>query len=441
LKKKLKRTKKSKKFEEKKKVFYHETQHLPKIHEKSSKTESRIHLMFQPNAMNYYLSITPLILITVILYNNYRGNKEVVFLAGYIFSICLYSLLHYFNFENDSPLLVAIFFKHFSPAFYMVGAFLYLYIRRSIKKNEKYKKIDLLHFIPFVVSLINILPYFFVPFSEKLLFGQEVIENTDFTRFTGGNLFYDFSVSAFIRVILFLGYSIASAQLLYKNWKNQNQESTPIKKKNLIKWLIFLNITGFVFVVSLLFLTIDFYSYKIIEKTEINEFVFTSMAGFTLFLIPIVLFFYPQVVYGVPISLGKTNNNTVEEPKIEIQEDDPVAVLANRIVEYFEKRKPFKNPDFSMDDLVGYLKESKSLVYKSLNDVIGEKFTDIRTRYRITHAKKLLATQDKSNITLQEIWTESGFSSKTNFFTTFKEETGMTPTEFIKNQKKKQTKL
>jgi AraC-like DNA-binding protein len=396
--------------------------------------------MFQTNAMNYYLSITPLILIAVIIFNNYSRNKEIVLLSGYIFSICLYSLLHYFNFENDSPLLVAVFYKHFSPIFYMVGAFLYLYIRKSIKK-EGFLKIDLLHLIPFLVSLINILPYFFVPFSEKLLFGQEVIENADFTRFTGGNLFYDFSVSAIIRAILFLGYSIASAQLLYKSWKNLNPESTPIEKRNLIKWLVFLNITGFVFVISLLFLTIDFYSYKIIEKTEINEFVFTSVAGFTLFLIPIVMFFYPQVVYGVPISLAKTNNNTAEEPKIEIQEDDPVVVLAKRIVEYFEKRKPFKNPDFSMNDLVRYLKEPKPLVYKSLNDVIGEKFTDIRTRYRITHAKKLLASQAKTNITLQEIWTESGFSSKTNFFTSFKEETGMTPTEFIKNQMKKQTKL
>jgi AraC-like DNA-binding protein len=396
--------------------------------------------MFQTNAMNYYLSITPLILIAVIIFNNYSRNKEIVLLAGYIFSICLYSLLHYFNFENDSPLLVAVFYKHFSPIFYMVGAFLYLYIRKSIKK-EGFLKIDLLHLIPFLVSLINILPYFFVPFSEKLLFGQEVIENADFTRFTGGNLFYDFSVSAIIRTILFLGYSIASAQLLYKSWKNLNPESTPIEKRNLIKWLVFLNITGFVFVISLLFLTIDFYSYKIIEKTEINEFVFTSVAGFTLFLIPIVMFFYPQVVYGVPISFAKTKDNTAEEPKIEIQEDDPVVVLAKRIVEYFEKRKPFKNPDFSMNDLVRYLKEPKPLVYKSLNDVIGEKFTDIRTRYRITHAKKLLASQTKTNITLQEIWTESGFSSKTNFFTSFKEETGMTPTEFIKNQMKKQTKL
>jgi AraC-like DNA-binding protein len=390
--------------------------------------------------MNYYLSITPLILIAVIIFNNYSRNKEIVLLAGYIFSICLYSLLHYFNFENDSPLLVAVFYKHFSPLFYMVGAFMYLYIRKSIKK-EGFLKIDLLHLIPFLVSLINILPYFFVPFSEKLLFGQEVIENADFTRFTRGNLFYDFSVSAIIRAILFLGYSIASAQLLYKSWKNLNPESTPIEKRNLIKWLVFLNITGFVFVISLLFLTIDFYSYKIIEKTEINEFVFTSVAGFTVFLIPIVMFFYPQVVYGVPISLAKTNNNTAEEPKIEIQEDDPVVVLAKRIVEYFEKRKPFKNPDFSMNDLVRYLKEPKPLVYKSLNDVIGEKFTDIRTRYRITHAKKLLASQAKTNITLQEIWTESGFSSKTNFFTSFKEETGMTPTEFIKNKMKKQTKL
>lgn len=390
--------------------------------------------------MNYYLSITPLILITVIIFNNYSRNKEVIFLAGYIFSICLYSLLHYFNFENDSPLLVAVFFKHFSPFFYVVGAFMYLYIRKSIKK-EGFLRIDLLHFIPFFVCLINISPYFFVPFSEKLLFGKEVIENADFTRFTGGNLFYDFFISAIIRVILFLVYATASAQFLYTNWKNQDPESTSLEKRNLKKWLAFLNITGFVFILSLLFLTIDFYSFKIIEKTEINEFVFTSIAGFTLFLIPIVMFFYPQVVYGIPVVLRKIEEPKIEEPKIESQEDDPVVLLAKRIIEYFEKKKPYKNPDFSMDDMVLYLNESKSMVYKSLNDVIGEKFTDIRTHYRITHAKKLLTTQAKTNISLQEIWTESGFSSKTNFFTSFKEETGMTPSEFIKKQPKKQTKL
>jgi AraC-like DNA-binding protein len=35
---------------------------------------------------------------------------------------------------------------------------------------------------------------------------------------------------------------------------------------------------------------------------------------------------------------------------------------------------------------------------------------------------------------MEGIWTKAGFSSRTNFFVSFKEETGLTPLEFIKNK-------
>jgi len=49
----------------------------------------------------------------------------------------------------------------------------------------------------------------------------------------------------------------------------------------------------------------------------------------------------------------------------------------------------------------------------------------------------MLKNQKSEALSLKEIWINSGFSSKTNFFTTFKEETGFTPTEYIKNTKNK----
>jgi AraC-like DNA-binding protein len=45
--------------------------------------------------------------------------------------------------------------------------------------------------------------------------------------------------------------------------------------------------------------------------------------------------------------------------------------------------------------------------------------------------KKISLSEEITISSLEGIWTKSGFSSKTSFFTSFKEETGMTPIEFI----------
>ena len=77
----------------------------------------------------------------------------------------------------------------------------------------------------------------------------------------------------------------------------------------------------------------------------------------------------------------------------------------------------------------------KHQLYTCLNTCLNKKFTQLRTSFRIEHAKKLLLSGDLDSKSLQGIWMEAGFSSKTNFFTTFKEETGLTPTEFIQLEK------
>jgi YesN/AraC family two-component response regulator len=63
----------------------------------------------------------------------------------------------------------------------------------------------------------------------------------------------------------------------------------------------------------------------------------------------------------------------------------------------------------------------------------------LRTSFRVKHAKKLLLTVEIDSVSLNGIWMESGFSSRTNFFTSFKEETGLTPIEFIQKQAKVQS--
>jgi AraC-like DNA-binding protein len=57
---------------------------------------------------------------------------------------------------------------------------------------------------------------------------------------------------------------------------------------------------------------------------------------------------------------------------------------------------------------------------------------------RIEHAKQLLKEGKNKTLSIEGIGSQSGFSSRSNFFSTFKSEVGMTPTEYLEENNKVQ---
>ena len=60
------------------------------------------------------------------------------------------------------------------PVVFLAGPLLFLYIRELISDESKFEKKDFLHFIPFTLCLIYLLPYFLSSRTEKL----HVVEGT-----------------------------------------------------------------------------------------------------------------------------------------------------------------------------------------------------------------------------------------------------------------------
>jgi AraC-like DNA-binding protein len=385
--------------------------------------------------MIFYLSLFTLIIVLSVTFHNYRNNKNSLFIAGYLIPLCLYTMLHYFLFGSNSIMGVAILFKHFSPFFYLPGAMLYLYIRGTLKNEWIFTTKDLWHFLPFCIGLLNVSPYYFVSFGIKIDLAQQLLRSSNFSHEAYNNLIYPFYVSTLIRCVLFMAYVSAGLFLLYQYWKKNYGQLIDINKKNLFKWLVFLNSSALILAICFIILTFSFYVDTTVDKSYINNYDYTMLAGFIFFLIPMVMIFYPQVVYGVPISIGQeVQKSKLEKDRIAHQNHNTSA-LATRILTYFETRKPYLNKNFGLDELALDLSVPKHQLYTCFNNQIGKKFTQLRTSFRVEDAKKLLLSSEVDSVSLERIWKESGFSSKTNFFTTFKEETGLTPIEFIQQQK------
>ncbi|RZK49106.1 MAG: AraC family transcriptional regulator [Pedobacter sp.] len=98
------------------------------------------------------------------------------------------------------------------------------------------------------------------------------------------------------------------------------------------------------------------------------------------------------------------------------------------------EKELYLNPNFSLEEAAKELKVTKHLLSQYVNEVLGKSFSTLIKDYRIEKAKKLLQTE--SNYTIEGLGYDSGFNSKSTFFTAFKKNTGLTPAEYQKTQSK-----
>jgi AraC-like DNA-binding protein len=170
-------------------------------------------------------------------------------------------------------------------------------------------------------------------------------------------------------------------------------------------------------------------------------------------LLLVILFLFPQIIYGLPII--KTSVNKIDDENLLIQETmrsfqgrsqqsnlnyaqvgsidpDPVYELGQSILKVMAEEKPYLNVDFSMDDLAKILKVPKHHLYYCFQNILFTKFTTMRTEYRIEYAKKLLAEADFRRVTLDSVGRDAGFASKSAFYNTFKSSVGCSPGEYAR---------
>ncbi|MBO4604935.1 MAG: helix-turn-helix domain-containing protein, partial [Bacteroidales bacterium] len=102
--------------------------------------------------------------------------------------------------------------------------------------------------------------------------------------------------------------------------------------------------------------------------------------------------------------------------------------MMEQITAVIEEKELYRRKNLRITDVATELATNKTYVSVLLNNMSGESFTQLITRYRVRYAQKLLREQPE--MLLDEIAEESGFSSRTTFFRNFKALTGMTPLEW-----------
>jgi len=100
------------------------------------------------------------------------------------------------------------------------------------------------------------------------------------------------------------------------------------------------------------------------------------------------------------------------------------------IDDFIKSKKKYLSTKYTLQDLAKDTELSSSTLSLIINNVAKKSFTDYLNEMRIDLAKTLLLDSEYSDYTITSIGLESGFNSKSTFYTVFKKHTGHTPVEF-----------
>ena len=109
------------------------------------------------------------------------------------------------------------------------------------------------------------------------------------------------------------------------------------------------------------------------------------------------------------------------------------AKLEQRIIELIEGKELYKEPKLTLADVAKELGKSRNHISGAIGKSKYQSFYSLVNHFRIEHAKQRLLQPEP--ITLDSLAGEAGFSSRYTLIRVFKDETGMTPTQWKEKNK------
>lgn len=164
--------------------------------------------------------------------------------------------------------------------------------------------------------------------------------------------------------------------------------------------------------------------------------------------VPVASSFLPKtVVWGILLLIvvallsyfiyTRHRSASVSQTEQPLSEETPAdkadPELMRRICQLMEQQQLFLRSDLKVSDVAAELGITARRVSDAINSTQGRTFAQFVNAYRVECAKLLLREEPKRKIA--SVCTDSGFASESSFFRIFKEATGMTPSEWVEQEK------
>ena len=390
--------------------------------------------------MLLYLTLAGFLVTILIGVNLKNSNKSNIYLLFFLLINNIYALSHYATIESKNRYLIATMLVHFVPFYLMAGPFLYFYVRGLLKDDHRLSRQDIIHFVPSVLMLLNVIPYIFKGVDYKLAYAEQVVINpTNFINFD--YLFINPSANLFIRPLFALIYVIACIVLMIKN--RINSINNNIQFNLISKWLTLL--ISFASLLYLSFLIFIFISISTLDyDIAYNQGAILLYATCTsLIILNFSLLFFPNILYGLP-QLDYQLSKLPITQKVEEEEDDKKIVKSFEIsedklqllhskIDKYLLENPYLRTNFNLSIMSAETDIPVHHLSYYFNEYMSLNFNTWKNNLKIDYVIKLMKNGTYENLTLDALSKQAGFGSRSSFINSFKTKTGLTPSEFLQN--------
>jgi len=298
-----------------------------------------------------------------------------------------------------------------SPIHYLLGPSLFFYCLSVIRPDFKFRTVQLIHLLPFIINAVEFMPFYFSSVSSKIGYYQEYSQS--------GTVIIP--LHYLLKTLSVSGYFIVQMILVIK------QRSYLKKRRILFTWIIIF-LTGQLLMIlgagldhlSGLTLSLDPYRFAI------------NMVTLFLYSFAVTILFFPQILYG--------NLTDAYGVKIKYHRSGLAEAEKDRILELWENYlsgpdKPYLSPGLNLNMASDFLQVKAQQLSQVINEKSGLNFNEAINLKRVEEARRMLLTEESQKLTIEAISKEAGFNSKASFYAAFRKHTGMTPKQFITSNK------
>ncbi|MEQ1586449.1 MAG: helix-turn-helix domain-containing protein [Cyclobacteriaceae bacterium] len=341
--------------------------------------------------------------------------------------------------ESGLILQVPHYYRLPSPIVYAMFPAVYLYVKLILTDRNHLEKKEYLHFLPALVHLIEMTPFYLSSTEVKLQVIQMAMSQR-INLYAASEGWLPAYVHNIIRGFLAILYAVVMWKLIRKTVQSNNV--ILLYSRTVIKWLkafTLINASlGIALVVCLIVIAIP---------ADIRSFILHAVLSIGVLVPNFYLFFRPEILYGVPQPIVAVEKDLTDAPvdsgkmvaepigtNLDSTRNEIPSFIyryKTQVNQYLTESGRFIEPDFLLQDLSRDTGIPMNHLQFLIHKVEGRKFTEFINGYRIQHMKDQIDKGAIKSKTLEGLAMESGFSSKTTFNRTIKRLTGKTPKEYF----------
>ncbi|MDO5427654.1 helix-turn-helix domain-containing protein [Parabacteroides sp.] len=305
----------------------------------------------------------------------------------------------------------------FFPISYSVNTLLmpllWLFTRRNFDLDPRFKPVQLLHFLPAIVCVVIVLS---IPMRKRM---ESILHEV-----TGDDTWIgDFNAAVITSQMI--GYFVAIFIYLYrkKQYIKDNWSDAEYMQKEWIPKLMILFAALFVTVMTCyaIWPRTDAWLIQILNVMAMSFLVYNFIA-------------HPTVPYIQGTSRMLVKDETVGFQSI--PDEEQMRDICSQVKEYLETTNAFLRKDLSLSILSRETGISQKLLSRSINGYLKQNFFELINEMRVGEAKRRLLLPENAGHTVDSLYEECGFRTRSTFFLAFKKVEGLSPAQWLNSVKK-----